>query len=360
MNDIAEILDAMVAADRHTSGPDDLVITAGEERAAAPTQVRHLPGKHLQDSHGGDGVVKNLAGKFPPKRDMTFKKFRDFQDALGNGDVELEDTPKVYPDDIDYSGSGEEKARRAAGPVAARWNVDRADLVELVAAQRRVTPESLADADADELKAQYVEDAIVGHNTSGSVATIIAGVTIAEKQGWPVELTETQQGQFDYVKERPAIHRALTSLGEAQYETTQAWFRERGITEVTIARGMSNREGDREGLPFTSWSTSYGGVIGSVGAGFNNDYSDPEVLQKEYDQERSIRVATIPVERIYSTAVTGPGTKHESEVVVLSMPKSGNPDDDPVTKKYQQARPGARARRDGDTLRLLGVVRSAV
>lgn len=332
-------------------------------------EVRH-PAKppHTQKSHGRPGLkgaaktavkkaakaiadavdepaskpAKSSAGKFPPKRDMTFRKFRDFQDALSNGDLADFDATqdKVYPsaDTADLPSGMEAIAKQAAGPVADRWDVSREDLAALFEASGgKASP----GKSLDELKREYVTDTIVGHNSAGHVATIAAGVAVAERHGWPVELTDDQQADYDYVKARPAAFRALTGLTAAQYETTQAWFKERGVSEVTVARGMHRADGDREGLPFTSWAAGYGGVIGSAGGGggFNVDFDDAEALQKEFDQERSIRVATIPVERIYSTALTGPGTKHESEVVVLPMPAATKPGDDPLTKKYQQARP---------------------
>jgi len=112
----------------------------------------------------------------------------------------------------------------------------------------------------------------------------------------------------------------------AEYEATQAWFKARGITHVSVFRGMGaepgtdigyeNAEGDfgvgQFGLgyetvtmqPASSWSTDL-----DVAIEFGADSSSPVVL-----------TARVPVETVLATCVTGRGCYVESELILLGKP----------------------------------------
>lgn len=322
---------------------------------------RHMKGLHNQKDHGRPGVkgalkkaVKGIAdavsdgpgrksgGKLKPKKDMTFRKFRDFQNAMEAREIHLSGHD-LYPGDEqlppDAYKSRTIQAKYLAPPIAERWQVDRADLEELAAENMRVPQASLKGVPTEQLKRDFVEHALIRHGGGGGSTTVAQAAAVADHLGLPYEPTETDVKTLAYIKARPGMDRALTSLGIAQYEHTQAWLKDHGITEVTLARGMSRADGDREGLPYTSWASSYGGVLGTE-LGFSNlDFNDPEVQQKIYDAERPVRVTTIPAELILSTGLTGFGTLNESEAVVLPLPKAPDADADPLTAKYKSIRP---------------------
>jgi hypothetical protein len=112
----------------------------------------------------------------------------------------------------------------------------------------------------------------------------------------------------------------------AEYERTQEWFKARGITHVSVFRGMGsgpgtdigyeNVEGDfgvgQFGLgyetvtmqPASSWSTDL-----DVAIEFGADSSAPVVL-----------TTRVPVETVLATCVTGRGCYVESELILLGKP----------------------------------------
>jgi hypothetical protein len=123
----------------------------------------------------------------------------------------------------------------------------------------------------------------------------------------------------------------------AQYTATQDWFRERGVTHVTLHRGSAQYEGGAL-RPLSSWSTDpaiadaftpsspamlnvpsdsavYPGTpIAVAPPGEDDEFSDmfsPRRKSVIWEQD-------MPVSRILSTPVTGIGCFSESECVVLS------------------------------------------
>jgi hypothetical protein len=114
----------------------------------------------------------------------------------------------------------------------------------------------------------------------------------------------------------------------AQYDTTQRYFRDRGITEVPLYRGYSFDEpGDVPAWAKPSLekmdSTTEGGAMRlrpmsafayteDVATRFARDYADGDY--------RIVTESTVPVGRILSCAMTGFGCLHENEMVVLGGP----------------------------------------
>ncbi|HVJ72042.1 MAG TPA: hypothetical protein VM531_11155 [Sphingomicrobium sp.] len=121
---------------------------------------------------------------------------------------------------------------------------------------------------------------------------------------------QTNQQEYD-------IDRAYN---RTEYEHTQAWFKERGISEVTVYRGQSfaSDPGLKVGStqkvtmqPASSWTTDQ-----SVAQSFADNH---------YMRGPSfVLAARVPVGKILSTAVTGRGCLKEAEVLMLGGKLSVN------------------------------------
>jgi hypothetical protein len=110
-------------------------------------------------------------------------------------------------------------------------------------------------------------------------------------------------------------HAQARAFVRAEYERTQRWFAKRGLTHVTLTRGMESdtlEAGTTETVqmqPASSWSANIATAVQfSRGGGqfATHKEGNPIVL-----------VARVPVARILSTAVTGRGALSEEEVIVL-------------------------------------------
>ncbi len=110
---------------------------------------------------------------------------------------------------------------------------------------------------------------------------------------------------------------ALRSFLRAQYNLTQDWFEERGISEVYVFRGMVLDEEefayqekfcgrrDMDYQPISSFASELSTAI--TFSGEDGNIGDHEVVS----------IIKLPVERILSTSRTGFGCLNESEVTVL-------------------------------------------
>ena len=146
--------------------------------------------------------------------------------------------------------------------------------------------------------------------------------TSGDNEPSAIEMQEAVQQEFDLPKEglqhfsesvppsasanlRRARDRAYV---RAEYERTQEWFKARGITHVSLFRGMGNSHADVE-LGFTnvlmqpasSWATSL-----EIAALFAEMRENPILL-----------TTRVPVEQVLSTAVTGRGCLTETEIILL-------------------------------------------
>jgi len=103
----------------------------------------------------------------------------------------------------------------------------------------------------------------------------------------------------------------LRAFVRAEYDATQAWFKEQGITHVSVFRGVSDDD-DELGYgfetvtmqPASSWSTDL-----QTAWEFSQNGSKPKVL-----------TARVPVAKVLSTCVTGRGCLAEQEVILLGTP----------------------------------------
>jgi hypothetical protein len=104
----------------------------------------------------------------------------------------------------------------------------------------------------------------------------------------------------------------LEAFLKAQYDATQAMFKERGISEVKVYRGMYGVAGSDKppinggevvliSRPLSSWSTS-------------------EDMAEEFSlgEDAVLFSATFPVEKVFATPFTGIGCLSESEFVLLA------------------------------------------
>ena len=103
----------------------------------------------------------------------------------------------------------------------------------------------------------------------------------------------------------------LEAFAQAQYDATQKYFRDRGITEVQVYRGVygvqgSERPSDTKGQvmvktrPISSWSTS-------------------QDIAEEFAEGKDavLYTAVFPIENIFATPFTGVGCLSEEEFVML-------------------------------------------
>jgi Inorganic Pyrophosphatase len=154
-----------------------------------------------------------------------------------------------------------------------------------------------------------IKDATLGHlgiksetdeEKNWSSAARMFGLSGGEKTTGPtgVDYNKPSAEQVDDFK---AAMRAFT---RAEYENTQAWFKEKGITEVSVFRGMKQSQVEPSystlhGQPLSSFSSSYG-----TARGFGS----------------RVYMATFPVSHVVGSCRTGRGCLNESEVVVIGHP----------------------------------------
>lgn len=195
-----------------------------------------------------------------------------------------------------FKTSAEQTTRQvrkgAAKRLAARWEVSRNDLGALM------REEGLEfDGSEGAIKEQVTHDLLRtwAGSAGGPIPTSMA-VSMCDKLGVEYKLTQRAADTTQYIKDRPAVQRAVSSLADAMYSGTQEWLKERNITSVELLRSGTLGK-DR---PHTSWSTDWGGV--------------------RHQRGRKVVTETIPARYILSVPSTGFGTLAESEVVVLARP----------------------------------------
>jgi hypothetical protein len=179
----------------------------------------------------------------------------------------------------------------AAVRLASSWQVQRSDLDVLVK-EEKFTFET--NTTTDDMKRAVVERYLRtwAGSSGGPVPAYMASV-VASDLGLQ-NASDWNKDSQQYIKDRPELDRAISSLGRAMYANTQVWLSERGVTSVALLRSGS---GDKNRL-FTSWSTSWSGV--------------------RHESGRPVVRETVPAKYILSVPSTGFGTLAESEVVVLT------------------------------------------
>ena len=104
----------------------------------------------------------------------------------------------------------------------------------------------------------------------------------------------------------------LRAFVRAEYEATQAWFKEHGITHVTAIRGMDDENEDLgfgyetvTMQPASSWTANV-----ETAFAFTTDKERPKIL-----------TTRVPVSQVLSTCVTGRGCLTEQEVILMGKPQ---------------------------------------
>jgi hypothetical protein len=135
----------------------------------------------------------------------------------------------------------------------------------------------------------------------------------------------------DYMTEFGDVYRGYI---QSQYALTQEYFKDAGITEVVLYRGMSDvgyedvkgldqrevRSTEIQSRPLSSWSTNIDTAY-EFGISHDGIYTDEKFLQAvENDEDMGYPLLmrqVVPVENIFATPFTGVGCYNEQEMVVL-------------------------------------------
>jgi hypothetical protein len=135
----------------------------------------------------------------------------------------------------------------------------------------------------------------------------------------------------DYMTEFGDVYRGYI---QSQYALTQEYFKDAGITEVVLYRGMSDvgyedvkgldqrevRSTEIQSRPLSSWSTNIDTAY-EFGISHDGIYTDEKFLQAvENDEDMGYPLLmrqVVPVENIFATPFTGVGCYSEQEMVVL-------------------------------------------
>lgn len=147
------------------------------------------------------------------------------------------------------------------------------------------------------------------------------GALTADKFGVePTGPSDIEQAQA--IADSPGVQASVQEM----YDQTQAKFKDLGVDEVTLYRGMTfKRDDDPIGVtktttmpvdmyPLASWSTS-GSDANWFAAGLSVEDPAEKAGRTGY-----VLTSTVPVDRIFSYPLTGLGAMDVSEVVVLSGP----------------------------------------
>lgn len=103
----------------------------------------------------------------------------------------------------------------------------------------------------------------------------------------------------------------------AEYEEAQDFFNDNDIKNITVFRGIGGNSVKERGeqtinlQPASSWTTDLD---------IAKSFAKMQSKGNAEDVESKILVARIPVKRVQSTAVTGRGALHESEVIIHGGP----------------------------------------
>jgi hypothetical protein len=155
-------------------------------------------------------------------------------------------------------------------------------------------------------------------NTSGdhTVEALAVQVAAAKEFGLPgaanpVEVygitpDVTRTSVDDYYKANEPVLRAYA---RAEYENTQAFLKESGVTELTLYRGVILSEPIKAGEsvqtnPLSSWTTNL--QTAAFFAEPDNPVAGSQVL-----------AATVPASRVFSTSFSGAGCLSEYEAILL-------------------------------------------
>lgn len=154
--------------------------------------------------------------------------------------------------------------------------------------------------------------------TSGDSDNEAIRMQLAVEREFALKDAATEHFEWPMSVEVDADHNASArqAFVRAEYNETQRWFAERGITHVSVYRGMALGKEDADKLrresgpismqPASSWTTDI-----RVARGFAKETSSTTYRQALLFSTR------VPVSRILSTSLTGRGCLKEAEVLML-------------------------------------------
>src|SRR5262249_9849854 len=103
---------------------------------------------------------------------------------------------------------------------------------------------------------------------------------------------------------------ALKAYVKATYEQTQQWFKDHGITEITLYRG-EGKQGAVDGLAYDGDATART-VSGSAITSYSADPAHVDIFAGQGDYH-SITAMRIPVADVFGTPFTSMAHRTESE-----------------------------------------------
>lgn len=153
--------------------------------------------------------------------------------------------------------------------------------------------------------------------TSLGLQQATADVLNAESGSFDVHLADFR-GETAYAHERATMQ----AFVQGEYDRTQAFLKENGITEVTLHRGFVSASSYPEPgaqpidmNPASSWT-----VDRDTAVEFSYQENGPE--NGSGNQFSYVLTMTVPASDIISTARTGQGALHEGEVLVRNQPNA--------------------------------------
>jgi hypothetical protein len=108
----------------------------------------------------------------------------------------------------------------------------------------------------------------------------------------------------DTPERKEIFKEALRDFAKAQYNSTQEWFKKRGITEVCVVRGMKTKAPDSP-------------EVVSMGLQPASSFSAKVGTAASFSGDGTMLIAKVPVSHVLSHYRTGFGCANEHEVVVL-------------------------------------------
>lgn len=265
---------------------------------------------HPRDDHGkfvSHGEIGHAASDPEDRRRLEAKvtnpdERRKLEAAIHKISGLRSDGHAVHVSQSEFkSGAGEDTSAlrdHVSKTMAGSWDVPVEDLKALML-EDGYSKEFVESSTPEQLKDGFVNAELrKWAGSAGGTIPTIASAFLCEKMGLPYEFHKGSHSEksLDYIRERPALKRAVESFGSKMYEDTQKWFADRGIKSVVLVRsGEPN-----EKIVASSWATNWGGI--------------------RHGANKRIVEAVVPVKYILSTPATGYGTLAESEMVVLPRP----------------------------------------
>jgi hypothetical protein len=219
----------------------------------------------------------------------------------------LEESVKLVPEAV---SSGVTEVGQYVPGASGTW---KALVVEARSADLARMQTTFAPTDDLSMEKKYVQRELNNWaETSGDHSLPAITMQVAAQQEFGLKNAPTDHMNPEIMKdvEVKQIDRAYL---RSEYEATQKFFAERGITHVSLFRGQEGPPppDGRQTVtmqPESSWTTN---VTEAHGFATRGEYSD---------QGGYILTARVPVERILSTPLTGRGCLSEEEVILLGGP----------------------------------------